>query len=530
VFWENDGGDADGTAVSGSLCNPAAEGSGNIEGDPCFAGEGDWRLGFGSPCIDAAKGSATALDLAGSPRPQPKVYGEAAEADMGCYEYVPKARFVWKEGKAVAPYESWADAARDIQSALDVSGDGDRVVVEAGVYEEGVVMRNAVVLMGYRGAEKTVIDGGGSRRPVTMQAGGVLEGFTVRNGDPNGDGGGIWADRGAVVRNVTVVSNCAGNYGGGVYAQGASVVERCVLKGNEAWSGGGAYLNDECRLLGCVVVENSAASGGGVYADWAEVAGCELEGNNASSGPGGGAYLAGGTFNNNKVRGNSSGSDIGGGLCALTVFGHDCLVVGNEGGVGAGVYMWAGAKLWNFTVSGNTGSGAGVYVGNESVLGNSIAWRNAGGEIEAAEGAEVRSCWTNDPQFVGDGDYHLRAGSPCVDAGERQDWMLEAVDYFDGQRRVEPGNGSDGGDSRVDIGADEAAVDAYSAPTADDPAWTWRVVQDAHLQLQSTTNLLLPASWTDEGSEFVATNGVWKMPIPADGPGVKFRRLIWRKD
>ena len=300
-----------------------------------------------------------------------------------------------------------------------------------------------------------------------------------------------------------------------------------MLKGNEAMLGGGAYLEDECRLLECEVVENSAACGGGVYALGTEIAGCELEGNTASNGAGGGAYVVGGTFNNNRVGGNSSGSDIGGGLCAINVFGHDCLVVGNEGGRGAGVYMTAGAKLWNFTVSGNTGSGAGVYVGNESVLGNSIAWGNAGGEIEAEEGAEVRNCWTNDPKFVGDGDCHLRAGSPCVDKGERQDWMLEAVDFFDGQRRVEPEG--DGRDSLVDIGADEAVVDAVEGPSGAERAWTWRVVPDARLQMQGATSLS-PADWRDEGAEFTPTNGVWKMDEPFGGTGARFRRLVWRKE
>ena len=89
---------------------------------------------FESPCIDAAGESGLREDLDGNPRPQPKVYGEALKPDMGCYEYVPKARFVWEKGSGMPPYESWADAARDIQSALDISGSGDRIVVEAGTY------------------------------------------------------------------------------------------------------------------------------------------------------------------------------------------------------------------------------------------------------------------------------------------------------------------------------------------------------------------------------------------------------------
>ena len=216
----------------------------------------------------------------------------------------------------------------------------------------------------------------------------------------------------------------------------------------------------------------------------------------------------------------------GGGLYADGAFGHDCLVVGNTGAVGAGVYLTGGAELWNFTVADNTGSGAGVVVTNASVLGNSIAWGNAGGEIEASEGTEVRSCWTDDPKFAGDGDYHLRAGSPCVDKGERQEWMLEASDFFDGQRRVEPEG--DGRDSIVDIGADEAAVDAVEGPSGAERAWTWRVVPDARLQVQGATSLA-PADWRDEGAEFTVTNGVWKMEEKFEGSGARSWRVIWRK-
>lgn len=544
IVWGNTGGaQAKESRVSWSLCE-GAEGWGCIEGEPGFvdAEGGDWRLAFGSPCINAAGTSETKVDLAGAPRPQPKVYGEEAAADMGCYEYVPKARFVWKEGNAVPPYESWADAARDIQSALDISGDGDWVVVEAGTYEEAVTLSNAVVLTGFRGAEETVIDGGGSRRPVTMKKGGVLEGFTVRNGYADQYGGGIWADGGAVVRNATVVSNVAEYGGGGIYAAGESVVERCVLKGNRAQknigSGGGARLDGGSRLLECVVEGNQAESlGGGAYCDDGEIAGCELTGNSAENG--GGAVLHAGTFHNNLVSGNTA-SSAGGGLCIRSGLGHDCLVAGNEAEYGAGVEM-DGGELWNITVAANRAhsSVGGVDV-DAGTLGNTIVWGNEGGELDALPDATlIHCCWpeasggghiASDPQFAGDGDYHLRAGSPCVDAGERRDWMPEAVDWFDGQRRVEPGDGSDGRDVRVDIGADEAAVDAYSGPTADDPAWTWRVVQDARLQLQSTTNLLLPASWTNEGAAFTATNQVWKLTEPFTGTGALFRRLIWLKE
>jgi hypothetical protein len=266
--------------------------------------------------------------------------------------------------------------------------------------------------------------------------------------------------------------------------------------------------------------------------DGSELAKCRVRGNRATDSTGGGLFAINGTLHNNVVTGNSAPNQ-GGGMGLTGCFAHDCLVTGNRAAEGAGVWMMGG-ETWNFTVADNLGSGAGVVLYNledmTGVFANGISWNNAGENLDAAEGTVAKHvCTDRDPLFAGEGDYHLRAGSPCIDAGEVRDWMPDACD-MDGQRRVEPGNGSDGRDTRVDIGADEAAVDAVSAPTADDPAWTWRVVPDASLQLQSTTNLLLPASWTNEGAAFTATNQVWKLTELFTGTGALFRRLIWLKE
>ena len=563
VFWENEGGDVSGGTTTYSLCNPWVEGAGNLDGDPLFAGEGDWRLAYESPCINAAADSGVEIDLAGAPRPQPKVFGEVARPDMGCWEYVPKARFVWSQGKAIPPYESLPDAARDIQSALDISGSGDRIVVEAGTYG-AVTVSNAVILMGNHGAEETVIDAGNAGRAVTMSAGGTLTGFTIRNGAEE-DCGGIFADGGAVVRDV-IVENCratgaegiggglclqggstaenvvargnAAAYGGGIHAAETSAVVRCELTGNTASvRGGGAYLEGGSRMEESRVADNTAVRGAGVYGEDCEIAWSEMEGNEAT-GAGGGAAIVGGTFRNNRLAGNRAGT--GGGLFAQDTDGHDCLVAGNEAGRGAGAWAEGAGAFWNFTVAANTGSGAGVVLRGTMLFGNGIAWDNAGGNLDAADGTEVRySCaepvpegegnFADDPAFVGGGDYHLRAGSPCVDTGERLDWM-SGVEDFDGQPRVHSGDGNDGRDVWVDVGTDEAALDAVGFPTCTGEDWTWRVVLDARLQLQRTTGLLPPAPWENVNELFTATDQTWKQEESFEGDALQFYRLLWIKD
>jgi hypothetical protein len=58
----------------------------------------------------------------------------------------------------------------------------------------------------------------------------------------------------------------------------------------------------------------------------------------------------------------------------------------------------------------------------------------------------------NDPQTFADNDYRLSASSPCIDAGENEDWMWTATD-LDGNPRVFYGGLS----LTVDMGAYEYA-------------------------------------------------------------------------
>ena len=561
IVWGNEDGDLDGGTAVFSCASPLPAGTGNIEDDPRFVGAGNFRLAYESPCLGAAADSDVKTDLDGAPRPQPTVFGGALAPDMGCYEYVPKARYVWANGSGTAPYETWATAATNIQDALDISTGGDRVVVEAGRYD-AIVMSNAVTLTGLRGPEETIIDGGDAGRAVTMTAGGVLEGFTVVNGaadecagvladggatvrdvtvagnratDAEGFGGGVCLYGGSTAENVTATSNSAA-YGAGIFATETSTVWRCTLEANTAsLQGGGAYLQDGSAMTSSRAEGNTAVRGAGVYASESEVAESELVGNTAT-GNGGGAAVIGGVFHNNIASGNRANN--GGGFYANGAAGHDCLVVENQAGKsGGGVYMEGDSEFWNLTVADNASAGAGVLIKGTGLLGNSIVMGNTGSNLDAAASAEVRySCvspapvgegnFAADPVFVGNGDWHLRAESPCVDAGESQEWMCDATD-IDGQRRVEEeGEGRDG---RVDVGADEAALDVVGGPTAADSAWEWRVVPGATLQLQSTRNLLDASSWTNAGERFTATNGTWRLEEPFDGTGMKAWRLLWIK-
>ena len=559
-----------GGSATYSCALPLPAGAGNLDGDPGFVDmpNGDFRLAFESPCLGVATSSGVSTDLTGTPRPQPTVYGGELAYDMGCYEYVPQARFVWTNGNAVAPYETWQNAANDIQTALDISFGGDRIVVEAGTYAPFAVS-NAVVMLGYRGASNTVVDGGGILRPITITAPATLEGFTVQNGAaedcggiladngavlrdiriansqataPDGYGGGLCLYNGSIAEDVTVVSNRA-QYGAGIYATATSEVHSSTVAWNVSGSGwgGGVYLEDAGTLSDSLVEGNSSARGGGVYADESEVATTTIRSNLASE-YGGGVALFGGTLRNSWIEDNDSWN--GAGIYASDALGHSCIVAGNiASSRGGGVYMNGTSTFYNMTVVTNQAAvgGGGVWINGSGLLWNSIAMFNSPSNLAPGSGDIQFSCiapppagignFEAEPLFVATNDFHLRAGSPCVDTGTNEAWMAENQD-IDGQRRVMPMPPDDHPnpvrDVWIDVGADEAAVDAFSGPAYGNPFWGWNVVVDARLHMQATTNLVIPVLWTNIGTVVTANQATLLIPY-TNTDRMRHFRLIWEK-
>lgn len=181
------------------------------------------------------------------------------------------------------PYSSWANAATNIQDAINVAAPGDIVLVTNGVYSRGgmavastltnrVTLNQAITVISVNGFQTTVIQGAwdpvSTNGPAAVRCawvgdGAVLNGFTLENGatlatgdsvqfGPLESGGGVLCNstNGAVL-NCELTNNSA-VYGGGT-AYGT--VENSLLVGNMAEYGGGALFSS---LNNCTVVGNLA--------------------------------------------------------------------------------------------------------------------------------------------------------------------------------------------------------------------------------------------------------------------------------
>ncbi|MBE0541357.1 MAG: PKD domain-containing protein [Verrucomicrobia bacterium] len=239
-------------------------------------------------------------------------------------------RFVSPAGGHIPPFNTWTDAATNIQAAIDASVEGDVIWVTNGLYATGgkvmagdltnrVALDKALTVRSVNGPAVTIIqgewdpittNGPAAVRGAWLTNGAILSGFTLTGGATrdSGDtftlrsGGGVWsASTGASVQDCFIVGNSARIAGAGAY-QG--FLDRCVISNNASGNYGGgaassALLNSYIAynraeggagvrgsmLTNCAVIRNSADfSGGG--ASQSLLVNCTLTGNSARSGAG----------------------------------------------------------------------------------------------------------------------------------------------------------------------------------------------------------------------------------------------------
>lgn len=397
---------------------------------------------------------------------------------------------------------SWETAKQSIQAAVDLSVDGDTVLVTNGVYVSGsratssyadgwpnrVLIDKAITVQSVNGPDCTTIDGRDTVRSVYLDAEARLDGFTITGGRTSLDD-----------------SLDTQRRGGGILARslgGYSTITNCVITDNAAsLQGGGAYLSN-ATLQNCDIAENhSYGMGGGLGLYNSTVTFCTLSKNSAVS-QGGGFSAVGSNISCCKIDDNTSNWKAGACLLENDSTLNSSIISYNHSDYGAAIEFFNGGALNFCTVVYNWSNGIGD--GFDEVD-SCIIYDNHGVDIPVVSPAIHHSCSTNlvhgannnitnAPGFRMD-RVRLDYDSPCRGAGE----YASDIPYdFEGNPRSI---------GAIDMGAYEAApmvfVDGNFTPDDSGDGYTLatakRTLQagadTAHALLTNYSNLAFAELW-----------------------------------
>jgi len=279
-----------------------------------------------------------------------------------------------------------------IQSAINAANPGDTVLVYPGTYSEHINFNGeALTVKSVKGAASTIIDGSVYG---TYPKGSVVT-FNA------GEGVNSMLD-GFIITNGTgnTIDNSENTYGGGIFCDSSSpTITNCTITGNTATFHGGISCNNSSSpvITNCTITGNLAAYGGGISCNNSSspvITNCTITGNTVTTAVGGGIYCVDYSFP----------------MVKNSILWGDTAPEGKEI-----------AHDENSTITFTYSDVEGGWPGT--------------GNINA------------DPLFVGGGDYHLTAGSPCIDTGTN---MGAPTNDIDGDPRPQ-GAGHD-------IGSDEYAA------------------------------------------------------------------------
>ncbi|HBA84751.1 MAG TPA: hypothetical protein DCZ95_11710 [Verrucomicrobia bacterium] len=387
-------------------------------------------------------------------------------------------RFVSAAGSDEEPYVTPETASHAIQAAIDVSADGDEILVAPGRYRESIDFKgkNIKVLSLYAFCgdpayiANTIVDGEKTNRVVAFHRhetpAAVLQGFTIANGwcppppDPadkiTTSGAGILCDQSSpTLKNLIVVGNEAGNQGGGIFCfQSTSLVENVELIGNRAPLGGGVSAHHGAtRFLNVKLQDNSAGSkGGAIYLYYADVQLRNvLVARNSATAKGGGLFLhySNPNMENMTVVNNSTPAEGGGGMNLSYV---------------------SAPAVKNSIFWGNSQDQI-AFDGEEGHMTLAVTYSDIQGGLAGVVTHDRGSIsWGSDnlelyPLFAA-GGHMLTSNSPCIDRGWNDDWMTTASDLAGNARIV---------NYLVDLGAYEYpdAIISPSNVVVSPPSMPW---------------------------------------------------------
>ncbi len=174
--------------------------------------------------------------------------------------------YVSLQGIHIPPFSSWATAATNIQSAINMNN-ADIIVVSNGIYQSSaeITITNQLIVTSLNGPFSTFINGNNEHRCVYIDhPDAVLNGFTCSNGYVFGEGGGGYLKNG--------------------------VIDRCIFVDNSATNGGGLFVDNSGPVYNSLFYHNSAVYGGGICADVADLYNCTIVDNIATNNGGAASY------------------------------------------------------------------------------------------------------------------------------------------------------------------------------------------------------------------------------------------------
>ena len=201
--------------------------------------------------------------------------------------------------------KSWETAQASIRLGIDNCRAGDTLLVEAGLYHEGIVLKDGVSIIGGCAADeplprfrdhqdKSVLDGTNlNTRLVSCEADCTLptriEDFVLQNARHNQQGGAAWL-RGKVIMRHCVIRGCSGLQCGGVLIKGdlpeasalGAKLEECLIHNCSAtghyWPDAGGVANFDGVLNHCTIANNYGDRYGGIHSE-SSVYVCTMWGN-----------------------------------------------------------------------------------------------------------------------------------------------------------------------------------------------------------------------------------------------------------
>jgi hypothetical protein len=450
-----------------------------------------------------------------------RVYYTAVQLQQDAYQQAGTALFdgaiKWLMGVDVYEYELIAHCVSDaagLQAALaaaETNGKDNLIMVMQGTYTGNFVYTSTegknITLEGGYTAEcasravdpaLTVLDGNNAGLVLGLynQNGGDIwvEGFTIRHGNNANGVGGVdtWTTGNITFASNIITNNTSHNAPAGVLAESGSV---------DADTAGNVTLMDNMITANTAV----AGQGGGVAASSHAqgTAGTVTLTNNTVSentaATGGGAYLS------------IAGSPAGMVNC------YNNIIWNNSAATGGDIYL-------------SKGTGSAHIADNDTADVAGDTWETVAGNIDL------------DPLFVGTGNYHLQATSPCIDAGLNSAPGIPVND-FEGDARIIG--------SAPDLGADEYG----SAITADttsqgtifagcsliskyQPSFTWTftdvfksfTIYFSISPMDFATKGILIAKANIKGtkSSYIPSSGVWKKIFTAGWNRGNIRPIYWK--